>query len=268
MNNSNHPNLRLLIDKIDHLSNPSTVAESLLKEDAILIEGLLANLAKTAGNALKAPITTVTSAAQGAAVITKALRDPTYLDTLTFLLKKYINNTMKEITSQEVKQFLNKIIIVPTTRDLKAFVKVLFQLSIVNFVKVSLVAAQDQITNKLKEFLDNLSKEYLNLDRYVAAFIAQGFGAVPGILSALNLVNVALFDVLNMLNVKMRSIQPTTPPAGGPPPTPPAGSPPPPPPAGGPPPPPPAGGPPPALAESRSSPVVYKFNMSNYTPIV
>lgn len=236
MTNLNHPNLRLLIDKVDQLSNPSTIAESLLKEDAILIEGLMDILSRTAGNALRAPITTVTSAAQGAAVIAKALSNPTYLDTLTFLLKKYIKNAMKQITSPQVVEYINKVF--PIGRTLKDFLKALFLVPVVNVIKVSLAATQDQITDNLKNYL---ATEVLNLDRYVATFIAQGFGAITGILSALKLTNIALFDVLNMLNVKMRTIQPG--------------------------PTPPAGGPPPALAES-SSPVVYKFNMSNYTPIV
>ena len=236
MTNLNHPNLRLLIDKVDQLSNASTVAESLLKEDAILIEGLMDILSRTAGNALKAPITTVTSTAQGAAVIAKALSNPTYLDTLTFLLKKYIKNAMKQITAPKVVEYINRVF--PRGRTLKDFLKALFLVPIVNLVKVSLAATQDQLTDNLKNYL---ATEVLNLDRYVTTFISQGFGAITGILGALKLTNIALFDILNMLNVKMRTIQPTTPPAGGP---------------------------PPSLAESRSSSVVYKFKMSNYTPIV
>lgn len=205
MNNFNTPNFRSLIDKLDDLSTVNTVNESFLIEDQALMEGFIDNLTKIAGNAVKQPFTTVSNSSQGAAVIVKAMTNPTYLDTLTFLMKKYIKNSMKEIKSPQVLSVINRIF--PAGRTAKDFVKALFLLPIVNLIKVSLHASGEQITDTIKDYLTKIT----SLDQLVNTFLSQGFSTITSILSTLKLTNVMFFDILNMLNKKINSSQVTQP---------------------------------------------------------
>jgi hypothetical protein len=133
------------------------------------------------------------------------LTNPEYLDTMTFLLKKYIKNAMKSISSPAVIQYLNRIF--PTGRTAKDFLKSLFLLPMVNLIKVTMTAANEQITDTLKEYMVDT---VLNLDKFVNSFLSTGFAGLSQILLGLKLSNVAIFDVLSMLNKKIISTTPTT----------------------------------------------------------
>jgi hypothetical protein len=175
-------------------------AKEFITEDAILIEGLLDSLTKMAGSVINSQINTVTNAAQGSAVIAKVVSNPQFLETMTFLLKKYIKNVMKQIRAPKIIALIDQVF--PKGRTLVDFVKALLLLPAVNVIKVSLGVAGDTVSDALQNYV---IKSLPTLDQLAQTFIGQGLGALSSIMSVLKFSNNAFFDVLNMLNAKIKS---------------------------------------------------------------
>jgi len=177
-----------------------SVNNNLLREDTILIEGLLDSLTRMAGSVINSQIKTVTNSAQGAAVIAKVVSNPQFLETMTFLLKKYIKNAIKQIRHPQIIALIDRVF--PKGRTIVDFVKALLLLPAVNVIKVSLEATGDSIGDALKDYV---TKSLPTLDQLAQTFIGQGLGALSSIMSVLKFSNTAFFDVLNMLNTKIKT---------------------------------------------------------------
>lgn len=165
--------------------------EGYLTEE-MLIEGFVDSLARAVGNKVQEQITVVNNTATAMVVLYKAVSNPQYLETITFLLKKQIKTNLKQFPDGPFKQAIVKVF--PQGRGLKDFLKaLLLEATVKGVMKAGKLAKA--------EALDQIKDQVLNLESLLG-LAANGVGIFQ-VLKALGIANEVLFEMLTYLNTKI-----------------------------------------------------------------
>ena len=179
-------------------------AEQLLESqiNEILLEGFVDRAKQFLGDKINQSVTVVSNTSQAIQVLYKVCSNPSFLDTMTFLLKKSVKNKLKQFPNSKLTQAItNKW---PQGRTIKDFfVALIYECMINAFSKTFLVAqtldqAKDQVIEKTKEWL--VSK-ITSIESWIST--AGDATGIFTLFNSLKIGNELMFKTLTYLNKKI-----------------------------------------------------------------
>ena len=181
--------------RYSEISQPSALNE------AVINEAFLNDLAKRLGDKAKEHVTVVNNTVTTAQVLYKVCSNPSYLESMTFELKRAIKARLKALPNGKLKNAItNKF---PQGRGLKDFFAALALISVLNTVVASKGIINDQALNVV---INNV----VNLDAIIGHLLSAGAGALGATFKALGVGNTVLFSVLTAINKKLVASTPTS----------------------------------------------------------
>lgn len=160
--------------------------------EQMLIEGFVDSLARAVGNKVQEQITVVNNTATAMVVLYKAVSNPQYLETITFLLKKQIKTNLKSFPDGTFKQAIVRMF--PQGRGLRDFLMaLLLEATVKGVMKAGKLMKA--------EALDQIKDQVLNLESLLG-LASNGVGIFQ-VLKALGIANEVLFEMLTYLNNKI-----------------------------------------------------------------
>jgi hypothetical protein len=174
--------------------------------DQILIEGLIDSMVKKVGDKLDSVITVVNNAQAAMVVLVRVFRNPEYLETMTFLMKKQINASLKYLRENPL---LTKIVegivrFFPKGRGIKDFLMSCILVAVCNAITGMMDRIKQIPFEKVTDFLKNVGEKMMGLDSMVGRI--ADFSGITTVLSWLELGNELLFATLDGVNEKMKTI--------------------------------------------------------------
>lgn len=175
--------------------------------DDLLCEGLMDSIRQYVGDKVSDTVKVVNNTATAMTVIYKVASTPSYLETITFLLKKGIKQKIKALGVNAFTKPLMEGIsrMFPKGRGIVDFIKALFMVAILNVIGMMATKVKEwvlgQVQDTVVEFIKTAAAKVLSLDSIVASM--SNANGIFALLSALGIANEVLFEVLDYMNKKI-----------------------------------------------------------------
>lgn len=167
-------------------------------EEAMINEAFLNDLAKMVGNKAKQQVTVVNNTMTAAQVLYRVCSNQSYLESMTFELKRAIKNKLKNLPDGRLrKAIISKF---PQGRGLKDFFTSLALVAVMNSVEAGKDLLKDQAMNTI---INNV----VNIDALIGHMLSAGSGALGAVFKALGVGNTVLFSILTSINGKLESVK-------------------------------------------------------------
>lgn len=182
--------------RLYEFENNSKIMEGMLTEE-VLLEGFLDNIQKAIGDKAKEQVTIVKNSINAMQVLYKILVDPEQLETMTFLIKKNIKQTLKDLAG---KPYLSPVITLiekffPVGRGLRDFM--------ICLVLASVLKLAATLKDQAVDAVSNLASSLITLPALLTK--AVNMAGLMSVFAALKIGDTLFFDLLSKLNQKIMS---------------------------------------------------------------